>query len=770
MRSRIKSEKSIKAKVFAGYGLLIVLTVFIAFITHRSFQNLTQSADKLAEPNKNIILLHDIIFSIYQAESHIRTYTLTQEESYIDLYFQELERIDNLVDTLYLLTETDEFFSQKVDSINVLLIEKIELLEKFISLKSDESNSIFYELALNKINRVTKVSSQEIQKETIRPNEIVEEITEPEESIEEHTEDEIADNRVGRRNFFQRVRNLFSSKNEEDEENIRVEEEIHEKTADLPVNEIVIDYNPRITNEKLRKDIENILNTVKRLAIQHQRRITEQENEILLEDKQIMDRIWAYITLLENHESQKAALQAIDAHDTVKSSSNTIIMVLLLCFLILVVFLWMISSDIAKSRYYKRELVAQIERAENLIKIKQRFMANMSHEVRTPLGAIIGFTNQMQRTDLKNDQVLYTEAIQKSSHHLLGIVNDILDFSKIEAGKLVLENIPVDLNELVLDVHRTLEILADEKELDFSVDLDNLHYPYVYGDTLRIKQVLINLAGNALKFTEKGYVRLMAISSENPQEPDFIYLSIIVDDTGPGIAPEKQKEIFEEFAQAESQTSRKHGGTGLGLSISARLVELMNGNIELKSTLDKGSTFIINLKLRKHHDPNPILVTRELAEGIKKDKKSRTRINSNKKIAPVLDNGIDEKSGNLKVLLVEDKCTNQMVISMMLKEMGCKVDLAENGQVALDKIKPSAYDIVFMDIQMPVMDGTETLKRLKESFTSEELPYIIGLSGKAMKGDAEYFISLGMDDYLTKPLTIETLSDCLLRWSEKVNS
>jgi signal transduction histidine kinase/ActR/RegA family two-component response regulator len=770
MRSRIRSEKSIKAKVFAGYGLLIVLTVFIAFITHRSFQNLTHSADKLAEPNKNIILLHDIIFSIYQAESHIRTYTLTQEESYIDLYFQELERIDNLVDTLYLLTETDDFFSQKVDSINVLLIEKIELLEKFISLKSDESSSIFYELALNKINRVTKVSSQEIQKETIRPDELVEEITEPEVSIEENAEVEIADNRAGRRNFFQRVRDLFSGKNEENEENIQVEEEIHEKTADLPVNEIVIDYNPRLSNEKLRRDIENILNNVKRLAIQHQRRITEQENEILLQDKQIMDRIWAYITLLENHESQKAAMQAIEAHNTVKSSSSTIIMVLLLCFLILVVFLWMISYDIAKSRYYRRELIAQIERAENLIKIKQRFMANMSHEVRTPLGAIIGFTNQMQRTDLKNDQVMYAEAIQKSSHHLLGIVNDILDFSKIEAGKLVLENIPVDLNELVLDVHRTLEILAEEKELDFSVDLDNLHYPFVYGDPLRIKQVLINLVGNALKFTEKGYVRLMAISSENPQEPDFIYLSMIVEDSGPGIAPEKQTEIFEEFAQAESQTSRKHGGTGLGLSISARLVELMSGNIELKSTLGAGSTFIINFKLRKHHDPNPILITRELAEGIKKDKKSRSRINSNKKIAPVLDNGVDEKPGNLKVLLVEDKCTNQMVISMMLKEMGCRVDLAENGQVALDMIKPGAYDIVFMDIQMPVMDGTETLKRLKESFTSEELPYIIGLSGKAMKGDAEYFISLGMNDYLTKPVSIDTLSDCLQRWSEKVNS
>jgi CheY-like chemotaxis protein len=309
-----------------------------------------------------------------------------------------------------------------------------------------------------------------------------------------------------------------------------------------------------------------------------------------------------------------------------------------------------------------------------------------------------------------------------------------------------------------------------KKILEFSVDLRESCKSFVYGDPLRIKQVLINLVGNALKFTEKGYVRLMAISSENPQEPDFIYLSMIVEDSGPGIAPEKQTEIFEEFAQAESQTSRKHGGTGLGLSISARLVELMSGNIELKSTLGAGSTFIINFKLRKHHDPNPILITRELAEGIKKDKKSRSRINSNKKIAPVLDNGVDEKPGNLKVLLVEDKCTNQMVISMMLKEMGCRVDLAENGQVALDMIKPGAYDIVFMDIQMPVMDGTETLKRLKESFTSEELPYIIGLSGKAMKGDAEYFISLGMNDYLTKPVSIDTLSDCLQRWSEKVNS
>ncbi|TVQ87619.1 MAG: response regulator [Bacteroidetes bacterium] len=767
MNSGIRNEKSIETKVFVGLGLLVVLVVFVAFITFRSFNNLTRSADRLAAPNQNIEMLHDIIFSIYQAESNIRKYTLTQDEDFLNLYFIELEKIDSRVDSLYRLSVSDPYFSTKLDSINLLLNAKVSLLEQFIELKSTDDNSVFYDMAIRQVARITTTEKTEPQEELFvaeeDDEEIEEQTTTPEPKI---TEEVILNDEEEKRGLLRRFIDFFSRQKQDDTKDEAETEEAGEITefADIPYFPIElpdVDYEPDIDMESLRSDIQKVLADVQRMAVQYQREMMQRENEILFEDKQIMDRIWNIITLLEDYERNKVSIEASDSHDIVRSSSRTIFIIILVCFFILIVFSWMISYDIARSRFYKQQLMSEKDRAESMVKIKQRFMAHVSHEVRTPLSAIIGFTNQMKKTRLNDDQELFNEAIEKSSNHLLGIVNDILDFSKIEAGKLVLENIALNIRDLTYDIYYALNLLAKEKNLDFNVDFSGLKNTMVYGDPLRIKQILLNLAGNAVKFTDEGYVKITLSDSVSSEEPDFINLHFNIEDSGPGIAPEQQKIIFEEFAQAETFTTRKHGGTGLGLSISARLIELMKGTINLKSEPGKGSSFSVLLPLRKVDDVD--INDEELSQD------KNTEYSPGK---PVFDirrysNPPMEK---VNVLVVEDKRTNQMVVSMMLKDMGCNVELASNGEEALEKVEPGKFDLIFLDIQMPVMDGYTTFNALRKKYNDQDMPYVVGLSGKVLKEDVEFAITNGMDDYVPKPVTVKSLQECLKKWADKLSS
>ena len=768
MNSGIRNEKSIETKVFIGLGLLVVLVVFVAFITFRSFNNLTRSADRLAAPNQNIEMLHDIIFSIYQAESNIRKYTLTQDEDFLNLYFIELEKIDSRVDSLYRLSVSDPYFSTKLDSINLLLNAKVSLLEQFIELKSTDRKSVFYDMAIRQVAQITEEKTEtreqitlETEEKEAKPEQEKEPLFEPELS----KEIEEIEPKERRRNIWRRVTGWFTRAKEDDTKETEPEE-VEEITEfpDIPYFPIElpdIDYEPDIDMESLRSDIQKVLADVQRMAVGYQREMMQKENEILLEDKQIMDRIWNIITLLEDYERNKVSMEASDSHEIVRSSSRTIFIIILVCFFILIIFSWLISYDIARSRFYKQQLMSEKERAESLVKIKQRFIAHVSHEVRTPLSAIIGFTNQMKKTRLNDDQELFNEAIEKSSNHLLGIVNDILDFSKIEAGKLVLENIALNVRELTYDVYYALNLVAKEKNLDFNIDFSGLKNTMVYGDPLRIKQILLNLAGNAVKFTDEGYVKITLSDTVSQQDPDFINLHFTIEDSGPGISPEQQKIIFEEFAQAETFTTRKHGGTGLGLSISARLIELMKGTINLESEPGKGSSFSVMLTLRKVDDVD--INNEELSKDNNADYTPGKPVFDIKRfVSPPME--------KVNVLVVEDKRTNQMVVSMMLQDMGCNVELASNGQEALEKVEPGRFDLIFMDIYMPVMDGYTTFNALREKYNDEDMPYVVGLSGKVLKEDVEFAITNGMNDYIPKPVTVKSLQECLKKWADKISS
>ena len=380
--------------------------------------------------------------------------------------------------------------------------------------------------------------------------------------------------------------------------------------------------------------------------------------------------------------------------------------------------------------------------AHKLAQAKSEFLAKMSHEIRTPLNGVIATADLMAATQLNDEQHELLDTLRLSAKTLLGIINDILDFSKIEAGRMVLETLSFTPTVLVEEVVSIMAPAAHSKGLTVRTELSSSLPHSVAGDPLRLRQILLNFVGNAIKFTACGEVVIRAMRLKKG-EGQSAWLRFEVQDTGVGIPPEKQAGIFDAFTQADSSVTRQYGGTGLGLAICKRLVELMGGQIGVYSQPGQGSCFWFEV---------PLPVIQENAPEETTAQPSGSALNSH------------ELDG-VRVLLVEDNPVNQKVAIRMLQKLGCVVELAENGQQALEKLERASYDIVLMDMQMPVMDGlTATrLLRQREQQTGHH-QVVIALTANAMQTDRELCLEAGMDDYLSKPLTLDALQVMLLRW------
>ncbi|MES2592466.1 MAG: PAS domain S-box protein [Bacteroidota bacterium] len=384
-------------------------------------------------------------------------------------------------------------------------------------------------------------------------------------------------------------------------------------------------------------------------------------------------------------------------------------------------------NNIEERKKMEEEIINAREKAEQAVLAKNSFLANMSHEIRTPMNAIIGFTDLLEQSELDEDQKECVDSVKLAGINLLAIINDILDFSKIESGNVTLESTQFNLKETLKNVYNLLNIKAKEKNLEYDFFLDGSLPEYVVGDSVRLNQILINLIGNAIKFTEEGGV---TISVKKTEEDELNYsIRFTVKDTGIGIPKEMEHTIFDRFAQVNAETTRKFGGTGLGLSIAKNLVELQGGEIQLKSELNKGSEFSFEIRYKKAD-----------TDAIHFSKTS---------FVP------DAKLKDIKVLLCEDNALNQNLAKKVFIKFGIDFVIAANGKIGLEKLKESNFDLILMDLQMPEMDGYQTTIIIREELKLK-IP-IIAMTAHSLVGEKEKCFEIGMNDYVGKPFTQEEL-------------
>ena len=397
-----------------------------------------------------------------------------------------------------------------------------------------------------------------------------------------------------------------------------------------------------------------------------------------------------------------------------------------------------IHWDITAMKQLEFELKAARHKAEESSKAKAMFLANMSHEIRTPLNGIVGMAEQLAQSQLDADQRYFVDIMRSASSTLLSIINDVLDISKIESGKFSIETTPFNLNETI---RRTLSIFGEKaKQSNLSLDIELMDDRGIMhlGDPHRLSQVLFNIVGNAMKFTQVGYVRVTSQLARG--ENDMCFVSFSIEDTGVGMDMAYLTKVFEAFTQEDASVTRKFGGSGLGLSIARNIVHIMGGTIDIESEKGKGTRVNIRIPMRISN------------EKTKQD------------IVEITD--LQKSLKGLRVLAVEDNELNRMVLQVILKKCEVVLTIAHNGQEAIDLIQQQEFDLVLMDVQMPIVDGLEATKYIRNEL--KMIIPIIGLSANAMREEVEICKQAGMNDYLVKPYSERVLVEIMKKWSTEV--
>lgn len=645
------TKRSITLKVLTGYimiGLLVVVAIYFIYPQIKTF---IYPPKKEQATNQKLTFTSNALSYLYEAETIGRTAMATGSQRQFKEYQVLVDSIKIELDSLQRITDTKEQ-NEQLDSIKMLLSNKTSNIRAMVRLRDEQYSRNYYDEALD-----------ELVKEDI------------------YFEDYANDPRLDSVDPY--IKSVIVDFNEYIRKDTRDEDQGLKSMA-----------------ETVRKTLSNIEARKKELEID----IINRENTLLANDRNINLKIRNLLSTLEREGSFSARQREAFLNSRIQEITKTLKIIGIISVVLAIGFVIMIFKDASRSQQYSKNLEQSNATAQSLLKSREQLMATITHDMRSPLNTVLGFTDLLKKTAVDAKQMRYLDTVQKSGDYILKLVNDLLDFAKLEAGKISIEKIPFNPKKLIEDVIVVSLPQPLKEGVEIRTEIPDELDAIFLSDPFRIKQILANLITNAYKFTEEGSITIAL-------HKDGKNLRFKVIDTGCGIPKEKQQLIFKEFSQAEETTQRKYGGFGLGLSISQKLTELLNGKLQLKSIPGKGSTFTLIVPVEQTEQQEPADFEEDLSE-VKLDALRR-------------------------ILIVDDEPVQQQLTKATLAPFNLKVDTASNGKEALQQLEKNEYDLILSDIQMPVMNGIEFIKALKANSRSQDIP-VIALSGNETLKQADY--------------------------------
>lgn len=668
-----KKRSSLTFTVFAGYLVLAALMGVAVWFIYNQVMNYTNMTERNTLGNKKLLLVGEAAAKLYEAESLSRQLIQTGNLEGLDSY---TAKIDSIKTTLASLQDyrSDSSLDREIDSINVLLSQKSRNLKELLQLRARGETESYYARVLDELKRVDENFETQDYNRRFR------------------------DMAPHQRQLLIKLLNYANEQNPEP---------------------------PAITVDSLVNSVKTVLGQLETQERRYRMALKEQEDQLLANEIQLNNRLRGLLSTLEAEERLHSIDQVEAWQNTVEETSKIIIFLGAASLLVILTFVFLVTQDVIKSQQYRMELESAKNYAEGLLKSREQFMNTVTHDLRSPLNSVIGYTGLLEKSNLNKSQNRYLAQLKRSSDYLLHLVNDLLDLSRLEAGKMTVEELAFNPKNLIEETVEHAVPPEKSREVEVSVTVSQDLDTRVITDPFRIKQILTNLVSNACKFTPRGSVEVKAWLRQAKNNP---VLCIEVKDTGIGISEAQKEKVFEEFSQEDSSIEKRYGGTGLGLAISKKLTDLLQGRISLESEVGKGSTFLLEIPISiAEKNPQPV-------------EEQRLHL---------------KDATGVKVLTVDDEPAQLGLLKELIRNTGMTYQTAPNGKVALKMIKKQTPDLVLTDIQMPEMDGFELLRNIREELNLKELP-VIALSGQPDVSPADY-LKRGFSGSLLKPYSSQKL-------------
>lgn len=663
----MNKRKSFQYKIIAIMILVTLLVSLTGVFTYRRFSNIIYDVTQESRVDLRLVTAKSLMNEVFEAENNAKTYSLTKDTFYLEKFYHAADRAFIKLERLRSYSAQKQMLVADVNQLDTLVAQKFKGLNDFLIFQDKSRVQVALDNVIKKIKKSTVVEREEAQN----------------------------------KGFLNKLFNQNEKKNNQQ---------------------------PEVTEEISVDAISDEIKSIKATEKSIEASLKEQEIALLNRDTEINIKINALINGLEAKEMAAINKQTLKAEQTMRKTNWQVAIFCVLAVALLIFMAYLIISYVRNNSRYREALKNARIKAEDLAKTKERFLANMSHELRTPMNAIAGFTEQLSKSKLNTEQQEQLTMVRKSIEHLLYLINDVLDFTKLQSGKLKLENIGFRPKEFINDVITFIKPLANEKRTEIKCNITTSDDLIVLGDPFRLRQILLNLISNSLKFTKEGSVTISL--SQLTQYNDIVTVRLEVADTGIGMNEEQLSRVFEEFEQAEGNTTRNYGGTGLGLSIIKMLTDLHDGEIEIKSELKKGTSVIIDIPYKL---------------GTEEDIALFDRIEQEKNF----DLTIPKK---LNILIVDDEKYNRKLLTTILKRHDVLFTEAANGLEAIKEVKLNNFDLVLMDSYMPEMDGINASKiiRAMKDATKRNVP-IIALTAAVTELDRKNYTNAGMNGFVAKP-------------------